>query len=126
MDFYKAGGWGNTLFLTDYNTTGTLQATLNLAKTSNAAGLQLITWNDYGEGTMIEPTLDYSFSFLQTIQKYTGVSYSVTELQLIYKWYTLRKKYAGNTATEAQLTTAYNDLVSIQVSKATTIINGIN
>jgi len=126
MDFYKPGGWGNTLFLIDYNTTGTLQTTLNLAKTSNAAGLQLITWNDYGEGTMIEPTLDYSFSFLQTIQKYTGVSYSITELQLIYKWYTLRKKYAGNTATEAQLTSAYNYLVSLQVTKATTIINGIN
>jgi hypothetical protein len=126
MDFYKPGGWGNTLFLIDYNSTGTLQSTLNLAKTSNAAYLQLITWNDYGEGTMIEPTLDYNFSFLQTIQQYTGVSYTVTELQLIYKWYTLRKKYIGNTAVEAQLTQAYYYLVSLNVANATTIISGIN
>jgi len=126
MDFYKPGGWGNTLFLIDYNTTGTLQSTLNLAKSSNASYLQLITWNDYGEGTMIEPTLDYNFSFLQTIQQYTGVTYTVTELQLIYQWYTLRKKYAGNAAVEAQLTNAYNDLVGLNVSGATTIINGIN
>jgi hypothetical protein len=123
MDFYKFGGWGNTLFLIDYNNTATLQSTLNLAKSSNASYLQLITWNDYGEGTMIEPTLDYNFSFLQTIQQYTGVSYTVTELQLIYQWYTLRKKYVGNVAAESQLTQAYNDLVALKVSDATAIIN---
>ncbi len=126
MDFYKPGGWGNTLFLIGYNGTATLQNCLNLAKTSGTNYLQLITWNDYGEGTMIEPTLDFNFSFLQAIQQYTGVTYTVTELQLIYKWYTLRKKYAGNTATEQQLTQAYNDLVALDVTDATTIISGIN
>jgi hypothetical protein len=126
MDFYKPGGWGNTLFLISYNGTVTLQNCLNLAKASGSSYLQLITWNDYGEGTMIEPTLDFNFSFLQTIQQYTGVTYSVTELQLIYKWYTLRKKYAGNTSTEQQLTQAYNDLVALDVTDATTIISGIN
>lgn len=126
MDFYKPGGWGNTLFLIGYNGTGTLNSTLALAKSSNAAYLQLITWNDYGEGTMIEPTLDYNFDFLVAIQQYTGVKYTVTELQLIYKWYTLRKKYAGNSAMEKQLTEAYNDLVSLNVAGATAIIGGIN
>jgi len=126
QDFYKQGGWGNTLFTIDYNTTGTLQNCLNLAKTSGTNYLQLITWNDYGEGTMIEPTLDFNFTFLQTIQQYTGVSYTVTELQLIYKWYTLRKKYAGNTAIQLKLTNAYNDLVGLDVKDATTIISGIN
>lgn len=125
-DFYKPGGWGNTLFLIDYNDAATLQSTLDLTTSSGAKYLQLITWNDYGEGTMIEPTLDYNFDFLVAIQKYTGVKYTVTELQLIYKWYTLRAKYKGNTTTEAQLTQAYNDLVSLKVSAATTIINGIN
>ena len=125
-DFYKPGGRGNTLFVIDHSNTATLHNTLNLAKTSGSAYLQLITWNDYGEGTMIEPTLDFNFSFLQTIQQYTGVSYTVTELQLIYKWYTLRKKYKGNTAVEQQLTQAYNYLVALDVAKATAIISGIN
>lgn len=123
-DFYAQGGWGSTLFLIDYS--GTLQSTLSLSQSNNAKYLQLITWNDYGEGTMIEPTLDYNFSSLQTIQTYTGVSYTITELQLIYQWYTLRKKYAGNTTVEAQLTKAYDDLAGLNVSGATTIINGIN
>jgi hypothetical protein len=112
--------------LINYSGVATLHNCLSLAKTSGTNYLQLITWNDYGEGTMIEPTLDYNFTFLQAIQQYTGVTYSVTELQLIYKWYTLRKKYAGNAATEKQLTQAYNDLVALNVSDATTIISGIN
>lgn len=126
QDFYKPGGWGNTLFLINYNGAATLQNCLNLAKTSGTNYLQLITWNDFGEGTMIEPTLDFNFSFLQTIQQYTGATYTVTELQLIYKWYTLRKKYIGNTAVELQLTQAYTDLTALDVVDATAIISGIN
>jgi hypothetical protein len=114
------------LFLINYNDTATLQNCLNLAKTSGTNYLQLITWNDYGEGTMIEPTLDFNFTFLQAIQQYTGVSYTVTELQLIYKWYTLRKKYVTNNAVESQLTQAYYDLVALDVKDATVIITQIN
>jgi hypothetical protein len=125
-DFYRQGGGGNTLFLINYNGTSTLQNCLNLAKTSGTNYLQLITWNDYGEGTMIEPTLDFNFTFLQTIQQYTGVSYTTTELQLIYKWYTLRKKYSGKNAIQKQLSIAYNDLVSLDVTGAAAIISGIN
>jgi len=125
-DFYLQGGWGNTLFVTDHNGAATLQSTLNAAKSSSLPYLQLITWNDYGEGTMIEPTLDFNFSFLQTIQTYTGVKYSVTELQLIYKWFTLRKKYVGNATVEQKLTQAYNSLVALDTANATTIISGIN
>jgi hypothetical protein len=126
QDFYQQGGWGNTLFTIPFNGTGTLENCVNLAKTSGTSYVQLITWNDYGEGTMIEPTLDFNFTFLQAIQTYTGVSYNVTQLQLIYTWYTLRKKYAGNSTVEKQLTQAYYDLVALDVKDATTIISGLN
>ncbi len=125
-DFYAEGGWGHTLFTLDHNGTNTLQTTLDLAKNSNLSNIQLITWNDFGEGTMIEPTLDFDFSFLEAIQQYTGVTYSKTELQLIYKWYTLRKKYKNNKTIEGNLLQAYYYLVSLQVDKATTLISGIN
>jgi len=124
-DFYKSGGWGNTLFVIDHNGAATLQATLNLAKTNGTNYLQLITWNDYGEGTMIEPTQELGFSLLQAIQQYTGVSYTDVELKLIYKWYTLRKKYAGNKTVQQQLTQAYNDLAGLDVAGAKAIIDGI-
>jgi hypothetical protein len=124
-DFYSPGGWGNTLFVLDHNGVNTLQNTLDLAQSSNLATLQLITWNDFGEGTMIEPTQEFNFSFLETIQQYTGVKYTQTELELIYKWYTLRKKNKGNPGIEANLTQAYYYLVSLNVDKATEIISAI-
>ncbi|MEM8783133.1 MAG: hypothetical protein AAGE65_09795 [Planctomycetota bacterium] len=31
--------------------------------------IQLATWNDYGEGTMIEPTREFGYTFLEVIQK---------------------------------------------------------
>ena len=124
-DFYSPGGWGNTLFVIDHNGTSTLQSTLDLAQSSGLSYMQLITWNDFGEGTMLEPTLDFDFTFLETIQKYTGVSYTKTELQLIYQWYTLRKKYKGNAAIEQKLTQSYTLLVSLDVAGATSIISSI-
>jgi len=120
-DFYAQGDAGTTLFFLTYG--NTLQNTLTLSQTNNAAYIQLITWNDYGEGTMIEPTLDYNFTSLQTIQQYTGVSYTVTELQLIYKWFTLRKKYVGNAAIEAQLTQAYAYLAALNLTQAHAILD---
>ncbi|SDE48106.1 hypothetical protein SAMN05216464_106290 [Mucilaginibacter pineti] len=125
-DFYKEGGWGNNLFTIANNGTTTLQNTLNLAKNSKLPYLQLITWNDYGEGTIIEPTLDFNFDYLITIQQYTGVKYTHIELELIYKWYTLRKKFLGNMAAQQKLTQAYNYLASLDVDKAADIINGLN
>jgi len=109
----------------DHNGTNTLQSTLDLAKNSNLSNIQLITWNDFGEGTMIEPTVEFNFSFLETIQQYTGVAYTKTELELIYKWYTLRKKYKGNSSIETKLSQAYYYLVSLHVDKATAIISDI-
>ncbi len=31
-----------------------------------------MTWNDYGEGTMIEPTKEFGYGFLNTLQKREG------------------------------------------------------
>lgn len=31
--------------------------------------IQLVTWNDYGEGTMIEPTHQFGYTFLEVIQQ---------------------------------------------------------
>ena len=124
-DFYAQGGWGSNLFTLDHNGITTLQNTLNLAKSSGLSNVQLITWNDFGEGTMIEPTLEYNYSFLETIQQYAGVSYTKNELQLIYKWFTLRKKYKGNNNIESQLLQAYYYLVSLDTAKASSVISSI-
>ena len=37
----------------------TLANTLSRAMTNNSAIVQIVTWNDFGEGTIVEPTVDY-------------------------------------------------------------------
>ena len=59
--------------------------------------IQLVTWNDYGEGTMIEPTHEFGYKFLEVIQqarrKELGDSFKFTpaDLRLPARLYKLRK-----------------------------------
>ncbi len=123
--FYAAGGWGaGPGYSLPYNGTGTFSQTLQLALNSGTAAVQLATWNDYGEGTMIEPTREFGYGFLTTLQQALGVGYSQTVLELVDTLFHQRKQYAGNAAKEAQLDQAATDLASCQVVAATSILNG--
>jgi len=53
----------------------------------------LVTWNDFGEGTMLEPTEEYGFLNLQLLQEYTGVSYVPEDLQVALNFYKPRKEF---------------------------------
>ncbi len=46
----------------------TFRETLALALTNSSFMTQVVTWNDFGEGTMIEPTEEYGFTNLVMIQ----------------------------------------------------------
>ena len=47
--------------------------------------LQLATFNDFGEGTMFEPTVETGFDYLKQFKQFTGVPYGEAELQLVYR-----------------------------------------
>jgi hypothetical protein len=83
-DFYAQGDAGaGSGFVIPENNGQTLSNTLGLTETysKNISAVQVATWNDYGEGTMIEPTVQNGFSSLQQIQAYTGVPYGLSQLQ---------------------------------------------
>ncbi|HYC86211.1 MAG TPA: glycoside hydrolase family 71/99-like protein [Chryseosolibacter sp.] len=122
-DFYKQGGWGENYFLIEHNGTATFEQTLDLAL-ENATHIQLNTWNDYGEGTMIEPTAEFGYAYLTTLQSALGVPYSLTELELIARLYSLRKKYS-DIETNHQLDQAFNYLVSLKITDASAILSSI-
>ena len=123
-DFYNEGGWGSTLFtITHINT---LATTLQLAKKSGLSILQLNTWNDFGEGTMLEPTREFGFSSLVAIQEYAGVIYGKCELELIFHWYQLKKKYLLSQKKQQLLQQAYYYLISLQTDNAEKIIRRID
>jgi hypothetical protein len=127
-DFYAQGGAGSTLFyipeINPQTQATTLSDLLNLYTTYQARldFLQLATFNDYGEGTMFEPTVEDGFKSLNQIQQYTGVSYGTAELQLIYQLYLARKKYAGKPTIQTMLDGVSNDLNSLDVAGARTLL----
>ncbi len=120
--FYAAGGWGGPGWSLPYGST--FAATLDKAKAAALNAIQVATWNDYGEGSMIEPTREFGYTFLTTLQQKFGVSAGQGDLQLIYKLYEQRKQYAGNAAKQDQLDQAMYYLASYQVAAARAILDG--
>lgn len=79
-------GWG-----IGYDLNGdTFTATYNLSKGVGEM-VQIATWNDYTEGTMIEPTNELGYRHLTTLQKVLGVTYGQAELEIVRKLYDRRK-----------------------------------
>ncbi len=126
-DFYQEGGAGSSLFYIPENDGQTLTDTLELYETyqvdDNLNFLQLATFNDFGEGTMFEPTVEDGFRALNQIQQFTGVPYGTDELQLIYELYLARKKYAGHPATQTMLDQVSTRLDELDVSGARTLLD---
>ncbi len=127
-DFYVEGGAGDSYFTILPDDGATLDATLNLAEQNKSKidMVQLVTFNDFGEGTMFEPTVETGFSYLMKIQKYTGVSYGENELRLVYRLYNLRKKYASDGSVQSQLDKASYDLRNLKIDSAAVIINALD
>lgn len=125
-DFYAQGGGGDPIGWTiEHNNGATLDETLNLAKNANLNYLQLITWNDFGEGTMIEPTVEFQYSFIEKIKTFSGVQNQGNFFSEISKLYNLRKQYKGNTSAQKKLDAAFNYFVSMQGEKAIQALNEI-
>ena len=128
-DYYQQGGWDTEIGWELPVSASTMEATLDLAAThqSKLDFLQLITWNDFGEGTMIEPTEEFEFAFLEEIQTYTGVSYTLAELQLVYEWYTKKTDpdLAEDEDAQKKLEQAYYYLVALRVADARTLLDEV-
>jgi|WetSurSiteA1Bulk_404760.scaffolds.fasta_scaffold00946_6 hypothetical protein len=124
-DFYEEGGAGNTLFTIDYQDGVTWADLLDKASVNAMDYLQLITWNDFGEGTMIEPTEEYGYLFLRELQEFTGISYQIDDLEDITKQYSLRKSTGTDDRAEKALDQAFYYWVSLQNEKARHLIDSL-
>lgn len=70
----------------------TFRESLEQALQSGAPLIQLATWNDFGEGTMIEPTRDKGYRYLITLQERLKSPFAASELRLPIALYQLRKR----------------------------------
>jgi hypothetical protein len=82
----------------------TLRVSLDEALAGPAKVVQLVTWNDYGEGTMIEPTHEFGYRFLEIVQEANrrrrGPSFVFTaaDLRLPERLYRARKQASAAAA----------------------------
>lgn len=124
-DHYKASGQGNGYTTYDDEGGALFQRQLAAAQGAGLKWLQISTWNDYGEGTIIEPTTEFGYRYLTQLQTFTGVSYKQSVLESIYQWYQLRKKLASNASAQKKLDQAYIYFAALQPDKALAILKAL-
>jgi Glycosyl hydrolase family 99 len=130
-DIYAQAGVGSSYGYLDDAGGTTLSNTLTRAMTNNSALVHVVTWNDFGEGTMVEPTLDYGYRDLGMIQnfrrQYVDPDFSCTtnDLATAYRVYNLRKQYGTNAAISAELNRIFTNIVNGRISIANLQLTGI-
>ena len=107
----------------------TFEATLERALTSNSRIVQIATWNDWGEGTQIEPSAEFGYRDLEAVQRVRNqllpsrLPYSPADLRLPVRLLILEKR---NTAgAKARLDQAKSMLTAGNTQEAGKIITEV-
>lgn len=95
-DYYKEAGLHDSYGTVDDERGQTYETTLTEALKSSADIVQIATWNDYGEGTVIEPTVEFGYRDLEATQrlrvKHLGkLPYTPADLRLPIQLYKFQK-----------------------------------
>jgi hypothetical protein len=101
----------------------TLEETLSRAQESSSPLIQIATWNDYGEGTVIEPTRRSGYRYLEMVQRHTGHSEKQRHLELPVKLYELRKSKIQDSGLARKLDTVSAHLFAGRYSIASRLLD---
>lgn len=126
-DYYREGGWGDSYFFIAHEGLTTFQRTLNRALQSDVPMIQVGTWNDYGEGTMIEPTREFGNGFLNILANTLGVPVGDKEFNLVKELFFRRKDAeAKKDFALTQKLEEVNELInSVQYERAAELLRAI-
>ncbi len=117
-DIYQAAGVGDSWGYLGDSKGHTFRQTLSRALTNDSALAMVVTWNDFAEGTMVEPTVEYGFRDLGIIQEQRRLhldksfSCQAADLALALRLYTLRRQSASNPELSAALDRIFLALTS--------------
>jgi hypothetical protein len=123
-DIYQRAGvrnyWG---YLGDRHG-DTLRETLSRGMTNSSAIVQIVTWNDFGEGSMVEPTREYGYQNLGIVQDFRrqylepDFSRNTNDLKMAFRFYNLRRQYLTNIVVSAELDRIFTNIVSGKIEAA--------
>jgi hypothetical protein len=122
-EIYQQNGGDSYLgYLGDHHG-DTLRETLSRGMTNSSAMVQIVTWNDFGEGTVVEPTQEYGYRDLGIIQDYRrrylepNFPCQTNDLAIAFQFYKLRKSSA-NSDMSAKLDTIFTNIVEGRIEAA--------
>jgi hypothetical protein len=128
-DIYQRAGvrnyWG---YLGDRHG-DTLRETLSRGMTNSSAIVQVVTWNDFGEGSMVEPTQEYGYQDLGIIQDFrrqyleAGFSRNTNDLTMALRLYNLRRHFLTNAVVSEELDRIFTNIVSGKLDAANLQLN---
>lgn len=127
-DIYQQAGVGPSYGRIEGRAGQTYTDTLTKALRSYAPIVQLVTWNDWGEGTQIEPSVQVGYRDLETTQRLRrqyldpAFTFTAAALRLPVEWFRLRKKYAGNPAVYARLGAFFPLVVAGHLDRAQALL----
>ena len=147
-DIYAQAGVSASYGYLDDQNGNTLRETLTRAMTNSSSIIQIATWNDFGEGTIIEPTIDdvvgcalvdtneptteYGYTDLGIIQdsrrQYLNASfpYHTNDLALPLQLFGMRELFgSANPIVTAELNRVFTNIVSGNLTIARLQLNGV-
>jgi hypothetical protein len=123
-DIYQRAGVRNYLGYLGDRHGDTLRETLSRGMTNSSAIVQVVTWNDFGEGSMVEPTQEYGYRDLGIIQDFrrqymeSGFSRDTNDLAMALRFYNLRRQSLTNIVVSTELDRIFTNIVSGKIGVA--------
>ena len=120
-DIYQRAGVRNFWGYLGDRQGDTLRETLNRGMTNNSAIVQIVTWNDFGEGTMVEPTRENGYRDLGIVQdsrrQFLEPAFpnNTNDLTLALRLYELRQQNKTNTFIAIKLDQIFTNIVAGQL-----------
>ena len=124
-DYYSQGGWRapeDEKWILEHNGMTRFQESLDVTSRYPVDFVQLVTWNDFGEGTMLEPSEEFGFEYLEKIQEYTGVRYRKRDLKVPYYIYKFRKQFKDDVVVQRLLNRAHRHANKRRMRRARAIL----
>ena len=131
-DIYSQAGLGFTFGFLDSQNGEIFNYTLSKALNNDPDVIQIVTWNDYGEGTIVEPTAEFGYQYLEMIQKAKRDSidstfpYTSEDLEIPIRIYNLRKMFNNDDIMNEILDSAFSLIITGDIQTAERLINSIS
>jgi hypothetical protein len=126
-DIYADAGMPAPHRFVDDRAGETYTVSLDKALKSGAPIVQLVTWNDWGEGTQIEPSVEFGYRDLEATQRgrrsiEPHFPRTASDLRLPLTLYQLQKEADSHSSSRAKLDTISGLLFTGQWAKARTLL----